>query len=216
MIDSRIQKELDRSDVKSVFLRGFAEKLRAHQTIAEEKMRSKIGSEYWFQVPLLNYILDFLHPQDQIDIEIDGKVHLAYPRRDANRAYVLYENFGIYTIRFLSEEILDNIDLCIERLERFRKNPIAPTKWKDSPEDNERKLQRAIELKEIRNRVIDFEDHMIGKTRYEVISEFERLQPQDDLDLEVFRRLSKNVYHWPEEGYVSRGLQAATARKKSR
>jgi hypothetical protein len=41
------------------------------------------------------------------------------------------------------------------------------------------------------------------------------LQPQDDSDLEVFKRLSKNVYHWPEDGYVSPGLQAQTARKKS-
>ena len=215
VLDPKVQKELDRTDVKSIFMRGFAEKLRAHQTVAEEKMRAKLDKEFWFQVPLLNYILDFFHPHELIDVEIDGKKHLAYPRRDINRAFNLYQSLGICTIRFLNEEVLDDIDSCLDRLERFRRNPIPPLKWEDAPEDLARKKLRAISLKEIRARVLSFEDRMIGKTRQDVISEFENLQPQDDLDLEVFERLSKSVYHWPEEGYVSRGLQVVTARKKS-
>jgi very-short-patch-repair endonuclease len=200
-----------------VLLRGYAEKLRAHQTVAEERLKLRLGPEYWFQVPLDNYILDFFHPQELIDVEIDGKRHLAYPRRDANRAYALYEKLGICTIRFLNEEVIKDIDLCIVRLNQFRKNPIIPTKWQETPEDVERKKLRKIELGEIRTRVVDFENRMMKKTRREVISEFERLQPQDDLDLEVFERLYKKVYFfWPEEGYTSPGLQTITARIKSR
>lgn len=214
-IDPRIQKELDRSDVPYIRLRGYAERLRAHRTVAEEKMRLQIGSQYWFQVPLLSYVLDFLHPKALIDVEIDGPLHSKYPRKDSNRAYVLYKKLGIYTIRFSNEEVMQDIDLCMKKLKQFRRNPIAPPKWQSSLEDEKRRKLRVQTLKIIRERVSKFEENMIGKTRSEVMNEFNNFQPQDDLDVEVLERLSQLVAYWPELGYAARGLQVVTARKKS-
>ena len=212
-MNPRIKKELDREDFRMRRLRMRAYGLRLNRTAAEEKIYDYLIPEYEFQVPLLDYIIDFVNVERGIAVEIDGGYHLAQPRKDANRMWNLYNACGLSTIRFVNEEVLRDVEKTLARLREFETNPIPPTPWIESEEERQRKINRKAELKEIVRRSSIFDNQAMGKTRKEVYEIFDHMQPKDSLDLEVLIRIREKLYYWPEEGYVAPGLQRITARK---
>ena len=212
-MDFRIKKQLDREDFRMRRLRTRAYGLRLNRTPGEEKIYDYLVPEYEFQVPLLDYIVDFVNIERGIGVEIDGGYHLAQPRKDINRMWNLYQNCGLFTIRFPNEEIFRDVEGCVNRIREFEANPVQPKPWIETKESQRKKADRKIELKEIANRVSIFENQTIGKTRGEVYEFFNHIQPKDNLDLEVLVRIKDKLYYWPEDGYVAPGLQRVTAEK---
>lgn len=209
----RIKRELDREDFRMRRLRARAYGLRLNRTAAEAKIYSYLIPEYEFQLPLLDYIVDFVNVERGIAVEIDGGYHLAQPRKDINRMWSLYSNCGLFTIRFVNEEVLGDVGKSLIRLREFEANPVTPIPWVESEGERQRKIDRKGELKEIARRFSVFENQAIGKTRKEAYALFGYMQPKDNLDLEVLTRIQERLYFWPEEGYVAPGLQRITARK---
>lgn len=209
----RIKQELDRDDFRMRRLRVRAYGLRLNRTAAEDKIYNYLVPGYEFQLPILDYIVDFVHLDRGVAIEIDGGHHLTQAHKDANRTWNLYSACGLSTIRFVNEEILGDVEKSVARLREFEANPVLPVPWIESEEERLRKINRKTELKEIARRFSVFENQAIGRTRREVYALFDSMQPEDDLDREVLSRIQEKLYYWPEEGYVAPGLQRITARK---
>jgi very-short-patch-repair endonuclease len=98
--------------------------LRQNMTEAEELLWQRIrkkklcGVRVKRQYGLGPYILDFYVPKFQIAIEVDGKIHLKKEQkeRDLNKDTFLTEN-GIRVVRFTNEEVLNNIEIVLAKLE---------------------------------------------------------------------------------------------------
>lgn len=84
-----------------------ASELRSNQTAAErllgERLRDR--SENWFaQVPMRGYILDFYCPKALLAVEVDGASHRLTPATDAKRDEIL-KSIGIETLRVSNEAV---------------------------------------------------------------------------------------------------------------
>ena len=67
------------------------------------------------------FIADFYCAEHKLIIEIDGKVHDNQKEYDEYRSYAL-NNFGFKVIRFKNEEILDNINTVLAKIEFYIQN----------------------------------------------------------------------------------------------
>lgn len=102
-----------------------AKNLRNKMTVFEEKLwfylRAKrfCGLKFRRQVPIGNYIVDFLCNEKRLIVELDGSGHL-------NEKQIIHDNvrneylekLGYKIIRIFNNEIEDNIDLVLEQLQR--------------------------------------------------------------------------------------------------
>ncbi|MBH5401581.1 endonuclease domain-containing protein [Bradyrhizobium sp. CNPSo 4010] len=99
-------------------LRQFAKKMRHEPTDAEAAMwrllRDRRLAAYKFrrQVPLENYILDFVCFENRLGIEIDGSQH-AESRRDAIRDAVLSAQ-GFSIARYWNNDVLQQPTSVLE------------------------------------------------------------------------------------------------------
>jgi imidazole glycerol-phosphate synthase subunit HisF len=122
----------------------YAEKLRANMT-AEENMiwerccRKQLGVRIRRQHPIWKYIADFYCHELKLVIEIDGGIHLNRENRewDITREVTLNE-FGIDIIRFTNEEVLNNIEIVMQR----RKERILRLKLKKIQMQNQGSVAR--------------------------------------------------------------------------
>jgi len=80
--------------------------LRQHAIVYES-----IGDEHFFYVP------DFYCFKENLAIELDGKIHEFYKKRDEKRDEIL-KNMGIKILRFKNEE-LNNIDKVLQQIISF-------------------------------------------------------------------------------------------------
>lgn len=106
-------------------LQPFALKLRKEMTKAEAclwkyalKGKRINGLQFRRQRPVLNYIADFMCQEIKLIIEVDGWTHLfdEVAERDIQRQKDL-EAAGFTVIRFCDEEVLNDINKVIERIE---------------------------------------------------------------------------------------------------
>lgn len=65
-----------------------------------------VSNQFWRQTVILGWIVDFWCPSLRLAIEIDGPSHEQTENYDARRANVMYEEFGVRTVRFTNEEVL--------------------------------------------------------------------------------------------------------------
>lgn len=105
-------------------LKGIRRQLRQNMTPAEaalwEKLRNRKfhNTRFTRQHSLGNYIVDFHCAHPRFVIELDGGVHLEPEQkekdihRDANLAEMNY-----VVLRFTNDEILNNIDEVLKRIE---------------------------------------------------------------------------------------------------
>jgi very-short-patch-repair endonuclease len=93
----------------------FARTLRKRSTEAEKLLWSRLrgrrfeGIKFKRQVPIGNYIVDFVALDLKIVIEVDGGLHDMRAARDAERTRIL-EEWGYHVVRFWNNDVLGNID----------------------------------------------------------------------------------------------------------
>ena len=100
-----------------------AEMLRSSPTPTEdilwESLRNKqLGVKIRRQHPIDEFIADFYCHSARLVVELDGKYHDVTKQRkfDQNRDQILKEH-GIKVLRFLDDQILDNLEIVIKRIE---------------------------------------------------------------------------------------------------
>ena len=106
-------------------LQPFANNLRKAMTKAEAclwkyalKSRNIKGYGFRRQRPVLNYIADFMCPELQLIIEVDGYSHSIDDiiKNDTKRQNEL-ESAGYYVLRFTDDEVLKDMVNVIMRIE---------------------------------------------------------------------------------------------------
>jgi very-short-patch-repair endonuclease len=99
----------------------FARTLRRRSTDTEKLLWSRLrgrrfeGIKFKRQVPIANYVVDFVALDLKLIIEVDGGQHDARAGNDAKRARVLQE-WGYHVIRFWNNDVLGNIDGVLEAI----------------------------------------------------------------------------------------------------
>lgn len=104
-------------------LKKYAAENRKYMTDGEyflwQHIRNKaLGVRFLRQYIIGDFIVDFICREDGLIIEVDGGYH-AEPRqeiRDEQRSQIL-ESYGFHIIRFTNEEILNEIDSVLLKIE---------------------------------------------------------------------------------------------------
>jgi len=110
--------------------------LRRNETPAEKALwaclrnRRFVGHRFLRQHPLyitsafgrnLYYIPDFYCHKAKLAIEADGPIHLLKKDYDQNRDEVL-RSLGLTTIRFDNDQILNDVDSVLNKIEKYLKS----------------------------------------------------------------------------------------------
>jgi very-short-patch-repair endonuclease len=105
--------------------RSRARDMRTYATQAENLLwqalrnRQLEGYKFRRQVPLHNFILDFVCFERQLIVEVDGFQHAENTRDAARDALFLAKGFR--TLRFWNEEVLKNLNgVCLAILAELR------------------------------------------------------------------------------------------------
>jgi very-short-patch-repair endonuclease len=106
-------------------LKERARQLRNHSTRAEIRLwlhlkgKKVMGCDFHRQKPIGNYIADFYSPKVQLVIEVDGYTHNfeEVVKKDHKKQGYL-ENLGITVLRFKDEEVIEDIDSVLKRIEK--------------------------------------------------------------------------------------------------
>jgi very-short-patch-repair endonuclease len=106
-------------------LKERARELRNNQT-KEEILFWKLvlkNQDYTFlrQKPIDNFIVDFYCSKLLLVIEIDGLIHLKNKKRDLERDRILEQKYNLKVVRFMNHEILNDINLIINKLNKIIK-----------------------------------------------------------------------------------------------
>jgi len=107
---------------QEIFLR--AAELRRNMTYAEKQLWEEInckkilGLTFRRQHPINQFIADFYCHKARLVIEIDGSIHDIedFRLRDSGREDE-FEKFGLTTIRFKNEEVFENLNMVIYKIE---------------------------------------------------------------------------------------------------
>jgi Uncharacterized protein conserved in bacteria len=102
-----------------------AKELRKKTTTAEQilwnrlKNNSLKNHKFRRQHPIESFIVDFYCHQAKLVIEIDGGYHNISDQKeyDSDRSFEI-EKYGLRVIRFSNEDILENIEFVIKRIEQ--------------------------------------------------------------------------------------------------
>ena len=99
----------------------FARTLRRRSTEAEKLLWSRLrgrqfdGIKFKRQVPIANYVVDFLALDQKFIIEVDGGQHDLRAAKDTERTRIL-EEWGYHVVRFWNNDVLTNIDGVLESI----------------------------------------------------------------------------------------------------
>ena len=107
---------------------AFAKELRKNMTPAEKALWDKIRNrkvancKFRRQHPIDIFIADFYCHEKKLVIEIDGEIHNAQKEHDINRTAEM-ENYGIRVIRFTNDEIENELEKVVEKIEEVCGKP---------------------------------------------------------------------------------------------
>ena len=109
--------------------------LKQNPTPAEEKLWEYIkGKQLGYKIRrqhiIDRFVVDFVCLEKKLIIEIDGDVHTFQKERDQERTEIL-EFLGYIVLRFTNEEVLQNIDVIINKIKSYL-NTISPLLWRGS------------------------------------------------------------------------------------
>ena len=97
-------------------LKDFARKNRINPTDAEiilwQHIRDKaLGTKFYRQYVIADYIVDFVSLQSNLIIEVDGAYHSELEQQDYDEGRTArLESFGFKVLRFSNEEVLNQVD----------------------------------------------------------------------------------------------------------
>jgi len=107
--------------------------LRRKQTDAERAFWSKVRNgqfhrlKFFRQYSVGLYILDFYCPAKKLAVELDGGQHNLSDGREYDAERTAYLNgHGIVVVRFWNNEVLQEIEGVLMRLEQFITPPVLP------------------------------------------------------------------------------------------
>jgi len=111
----------------------LARELRKTMTTTEKiiwpelRNRSLAGIKFRRQHPVSRYIVDFFCLEKELVIEIDGGIHQVeeVKEKDDNRTAEL-ERLGLTVLRFTNEEVINDIEGVMKRIEEFLTSPPGP------------------------------------------------------------------------------------------
>ena len=111
-------------------LKESARKNRANPTFAEtvlwQHLRGKaLGTKFYRQYIIADYIADFASIQHQLVIEVDGAYHSEVNQitYDEGRTERL-QDLGYRVIRFTNEEVLNNIESVLTTINKYLSDEI--------------------------------------------------------------------------------------------
>jgi len=115
------------------YLKDRRRKLRRGQTAAEKAFWERVrngqfhGLKFFRQYSVGPYILDFYCPARKIAVELDGGQHNLPDGReyDAERTAYL-SGHGIEVVRFWNNEVLQEMEGVLMKLEQFITPPVLP------------------------------------------------------------------------------------------
>ncbi|MDX1766594.1 MAG: class I tRNA ligase family protein, partial [Arenibacter troitsensis] len=115
------------SDIYGVLLER-AQEMRKNPTKAEallwEALRNKnLNSKFRRQHPISRYIVDFVCLERELIVEVDGEVHQYQLSKDSERQLLLEQKKGYTVLRFTNDEVLNNIDEVILKIEKSLSSP---------------------------------------------------------------------------------------------
>ncbi len=97
--------------------------LRNNSTLAEkllweELRKSKLlNIKFRRQYSVNKYILDFFAPEVNLAIELDGEVHLFEENKNRDKIKSDFlKSLGIKTTRFKNDEVIENINIVVEKI----------------------------------------------------------------------------------------------------
>jgi very-short-patch-repair endonuclease len=102
-----------------LFVKGFTKFLRVRQTDAENilwkflRNRQIEGWKFRRQVPIGNYIVDFVCFESSLIIEVDGGQHMMRRREDETRSWWLHSQ-GFKVLRFWNNDVLTHTKAVLE------------------------------------------------------------------------------------------------------
>jgi very-short-patch-repair endonuclease len=106
-----------------------AKALRKQMTPIEQKMwyllrdRRLSGYKFRRQQPIGPYIVDFYCDMLKLVIEVDGSGHMSGDRRERDQVRDRFiESQGVRVVRFLNNEVTDNLPGVLERILREAEN----------------------------------------------------------------------------------------------
>jgi len=89
----------------------------AESFLWEHIRRKALGVKFRRQVPIGDYIVDFLDPKTKLIIEVDGEYHNSEEQRENDIIRTNYLNkHGYYVLRFTNNDVLGDIDYVLERI----------------------------------------------------------------------------------------------------
>ena len=100
----------------------FARMLRQEFTEAEDKLWQKVcgrrlGAKFRRQHPIDKFIVDFYCFDKKLIIEVDGGIHLTPEVKESDKQrQTLIESLGYRFLRFTNNEVMNDIDLVLERI----------------------------------------------------------------------------------------------------
>jgi len=104
-------------------LKGHARNLRNKMTDAERRLWSKLrlkqlnGYQFYRQMVIGNYIVDFCSPALKMVIEVDGSQHYSNEGRASDEIRDKYlHDLGLKVLRFNDREVLTNICGVVENI----------------------------------------------------------------------------------------------------
>ena len=72
------------------------------------------------QVPIGNYIVDFLSKENNLIIELDGSQHQLPKQSEYDKVRNDYlKNLGYKIVRFYNNDIIENVDGVLEKIRQF-------------------------------------------------------------------------------------------------
>ena len=102
---------------------GHANELRRKETEAEQKLwallrnRQLKGRKFRRQHAITKYIVDFYCHECKLAIELDGYHHKKDETKEYDKARTaLLNEYGITVLRFWNEEVIEEIEMVLEKI----------------------------------------------------------------------------------------------------
>jgi leucyl-tRNA synthetase len=102
--------------------------MRKNPTKAEAKLwealrNRNLDSKFRIQHPISRYIVDFVCLEKELIVEVDGEIHQYQLNEDAERQLLLEQKKGYTVIRFTNDEVLNDIDEVVYKIETALNSP---------------------------------------------------------------------------------------------
>jgi very-short-patch-repair endonuclease len=142
-----MSRHFNKSESKSV-RRQLRTSMPSPEAILWSKLKDRklLNCKFRRQYGIESYIVDFYSADIRLAIELDGDTHYVTGRQvyDSHRDAVIH-SFGIRVLRFLNDDVYDNLDGVWHAIARAAREQIQAFRPSDRPGRREGRARRAKE-----------------------------------------------------------------------